>query len=335
MSKLRAGVIGCGGRGKEHAKSYAETSGVDVVACAEPDSERRQSFCDQFGVSAGYADYRELLKREELDIVSVCTWPQMHKEMILAAVDADVRAINSEKPMAPTWGDCKAIYQTCADNNVLITFCHQRRLEPPFMTARKLVEEGAIGRLIRMEAACPDLFDWGTHWFDIFHYYNREIPAKWVMGQIDRSAPAEIFGMPVTTSGLAWIRYYNDVEGLLTTGEASHQQLGIRPNRLVGTEGIVEVNAGQDEAVRMLRSGSDWQAPPLVEAAAGSVTALIADLVQCLQTGGEPLLSGDKALRASELIFATYESSRRRARIDLPLQTEDSALLSMLEEGVI
>ncbi|MBI4552594.1 MAG: gfo/Idh/MocA family oxidoreductase, partial [Candidatus Latescibacteria bacterium] len=56
---------------------------------------------------------------------------------------------------------------------------------------------------------------------------------------------------------------------------------------------------------------------------------------ECLKTGREPVLSGRKALQATELIFATYESSRRRAKITLPLDVDDSALLTMLEQGLV
>ena len=59
----------------------------------------------------------------------------------------------------------------------------------------------------------------------------------------------------------------------------------------------------------------------------------VIDLLECLETGREPELSSRRALDATELIFATYESSRRRARILLPLDTEDSALLTGLEQG--
>jgi hypothetical protein len=61
----------------------------------------------------------------------------------------------------------------------------------------------------------------------------------------------------------------------------------------------------------------------------------IADLVRCLDTGAEPALSAERALRATELAFAIYESSRSRGRVTLPLQTEDSAFLSMLATGEI
>ena len=55
-------------------------------------------------------------------------------------------------------------------------------------------------------------------------------------------------------------------------------------------------------------------------------------MIDALKSGREPELSGERALRATELIFATYESSRRRGRVGLPLEIEDSPLLAMLEE---
>jgi hypothetical protein len=61
----------------------------------------------------------------------------------------------------------------------------------------------------------------------------------------------------------------------------------------------------------------------------------VLDLIDCVKTGREPVLSGRKALQATELIFATYESSRRRAKITLPLDADDSALLTMLERGMV
>ena len=59
------------------------------------------------------------------------------------------------------------------------------------------------------------------------------------------------------------------------------------------------------------------------------------DLISSLEEGRESELSLEKALRATEIIFAIYESSRRRARIDLPLQARDSAFLTMLKDGQI
>jgi hypothetical protein len=59
------------------------------------------------------------------------------------------------------------------------------------------------------------------------------------------------------------------------------------------------------------------------------------DIIRSLETGKEPELAARRALQAAEVIFAIYESSRSRARIDLPLQSRDSAFLAMLESGEI
>ena len=329
---LRAGVIGCGGRGHAHAEGYAEDERVTIAACADPSEEARTALAGRFGVERTWADYGEMLDRERLDLVSVCTWPHLHRPMIEAAAAAGARAIHAEKPMAPTWGDARALHAACEEGGVLLTFCHQRRFGDGFATARDLIRDGAIGPLRRFEGVCANLFDWGTHWFDMMFFYNDETPARWVMGQIDVSEHREIFGVRLDTSGLSWVRFENEVEGLLTTGDAGHAGPA---NRLIGDEGVIEVQGGGG-GLRMRRGGG-WEE---VERTSGvpaprHTIASVRDLVDCLHSGEEPELSSRKALQATELIFATYESSRRRGRVDLPLQVEDSALLSMLDEGVI
>ena len=334
MTAFKAGVIGCGGRGRAHARGYGASDEVEVVACADPSEEARGAFVEEFQVPDAYADYRDMLEKESLDLVSVCTWTGLHRDMIVDAAGSGIKAIHAEKPMAPTWGASKELYQACVDNDVMITFCHQRRFEASFMKAKALIDEGAIGQLYRVEGACPNLFDWGTHWFDMFFFYNNDEPAEWVIGQIDASEPREVFGVPLTTSGLSWIRWKNGLEGLLTTGGAALQ--GPR-NRLIGTEGIIELGGRDEPPVRLLRQGYTWEAPELDEGTSSrnATTAATLDLIDCVKTGREPELSGRKALQATELIFATYESSRRRAKIVLPLDVEDSALLTMLDEGTI
>ena len=333
----KAVIIGCGGRGKAHARGYAATTEAELLACADPFEAGRSTFQEEFGVPRAYQDYREMLEKEEPDIVSVCTWIGLHREMVEAAVQhASVRAIHCEKPMAPTWADAKALYQACVDNDITITFCHQRRFGACWIKAKALLKAGEIGELVRLEGACSNLLDWGTHWFDMFFFFNDQEPVEWVMGQIDVEGTYDIFGVPVEGSGLSWIRWKNGVEGLLATGEGALQ--GIH-NRLVGSEGTIEIFRGKAEIpmrVRLKGKG-DWEVPDLecLTLHEDASVCSILDLVDALKSGREPELSGRKALQATELIFATYESSRRRGKVTLPLEVEDSAFLTMLEEEVL
>ena len=335
MEELKAGVIGCGGRGRGHARGYAASKDVVVVACADPIRESREAYVEHFGVERSYADYQEMLDKEDLDIVSVCTWTGMHREIIEAVVASSVKVIQSEKPMAPTWGDAKAIMKACNDNDVVITFCHQRRFGAPFVKAKQLVKEGAIGKLTRVEGACPNLFDWGTHWFDMFFFYNDDVPAEWVIGQIDGEGTRDIFDVPCEGSGLSWIRFQNGLEGLLATGGVKFEG---PKNRLIGTHGTIEIQVSKEMPIRLMRKGaSDWEFPDLAGVAAHSDATIcsVLDLVDAIRCNREPELSGRKALAATELIFATYESSRRRGKVTLPLDVDDSALIAMLADGSI
>ncbi len=335
MALFKVGIIGCGRRGHAHAQGYKASPEVEIVACADPVEETRQKFSDEFGVPRTYEDYRRMLDQEDLDFVSVCTWMPLHKEMIIAAANSGIKAIHAEKPMAPTWGDAKALYQACVDNDVVITFCHQRRFRASFVKAKELANDGTIGQLFRVEGACPNLMDWGTHWFDMFFFYNNDEPAEWVIGQIDVSEEHVVLGVQVETSGVSWVRWKNGLEGLLATGGTSLQGPN---NRLIGTDGIIEVSGRDKPPLRVLRRGSEnWDTPDLsgVVPDGGDTTLAVLDLIDCVKTEREPKLSGRKALQATELIFATYESSRHRAKITLPLDVDDSALLTMLEQGVI
>jgi predicted dehydrogenase len=271
--------------------------------------------------------------------------------MTIDAANAGVRAVHCEKPMAPTWGEAKRMAAVCAEKGVQLTFNHQRRFGQPFRNAKKLLDEGVIGELVRLEAITANLYDWGTHWFDMMFFYNDEMPADWVMGQIDARGGRTIFGVTVEGQGLSFWRWRNGVYGLMLTGSKVFRQPA-RPragegekaretvcgNRLIGSEGVIEVGVQDGPVLRYknLETGGLWR-----EIDEGSLhgpnhfDAAIQDLADALKTGREPVLSARKALQATELIFATYESSRRRQRVDLPLQVEDSPLKSMLEEGVL
>jgi predicted dehydrogenase len=333
MAAIKAAIIGCGGRGRAHAQGYRAAPDVRIVAVSDPVEEAAQTLAQQHGIDGVYGDHRRMLAEHQPEIVSICVWTGLHRPLVLDAVAAGVRAIHCEKPMAPTWGEAREIHQACEQAGVQMTFCHQRRFGAQFVKARDLVREGAVGTVHRLEGFCSNLFDWGTHWFDMFFFYNDEIPAEWVMGQIDLANVRTVFGVPVESSGLSYIRYANDVHALLATGAA---QAGQCANRIIGTDGILEVGVKDGPRVRLLRPGhSRWEVPDLegVVPPGGDTVLSVLDAVACLKSGREPELSSRKALQATELIFATYESARRCARVTLPLEIEESPLIAMLNDS--
>lgn len=348
----RVAIIGCGARGAgrtgaarahEHWRAYKATGRCTLAGLADIKRDNAEAFAQEHGDPAAppslHEDYEVMLREVRPDIVSICTWPSLHAPMVLAAVEAGAKAIHCEKPMAQTWGDARRMAEAAQRAGTVLMFTHQRRFEAHFRAARRLVREGAIGELQRLEGTCGNLFDWGTHWFDMFHFYNEESPAQWVIGQIDLRDSSRVFGAPVEGQGLSLVQFANGVQGLLITGKG-------RPwpevNRLVGSDGVIEVQMpgadGKWMPIRIRGKGdTDWRIPEILEAdrpgPAGAVGAATEDLLRCVEQGGDPELSVTKALRGTELIFATYESSRRRGRVDLPLDTLDSPLQAMMSEA--
>jgi UDP-N-acetylglucosamine 3-dehydrogenase len=345
MAKYRVGIIGCGrpwrsdgatgfGMSHAHADGYTRSPLAEIVALADISRENAEAFREKWGGEAIYDDYHAMLAAENLDIVSISTWPHLHAEMVVACAEAGVKAVHCEKPMATTFGEARAMVDACWANNVQLTFNHQRRMLPVFRKAKELIDAGAIGDLVRLEGHCPDLYDWGTHWFDMMFMYNSETPVEWVIGQLDIRGHHPVFGVTLEGHGLSHFRFANGVDGLLMTGVGANGFL----NRILGTDGTIEVGGSQEVPLRMWGRGqSGWQTVA-VEGGIHGLDAVqdgVLDLIDALDTGREPELSGDRALRATEVIFATYESSRRRARVDLPLNIDDSPLHAMIAAGQV
>ena len=123
---------------------------------------------------------------------------------------------------------------------------------------------------------------------------------------------------------LSHVGFANGVHALLLTGHHHGQRAW---QRIVGTAGTIEVEVEDGPLLRVWGHGqSGWETVALPDE--GSALALVPrgihDLIDALRTGREPELAARRALRATELSFASYESARRGERVDLPLTSESA-----------
>ena len=345
--KYRYGIIGTGipwkeenatgfGMANPHYLGYKRSGRTDLVSIADTRADHAELFLKRHDEAAVvYGSYREMIAKENLDIVSICTWPHLHAEMAIAACEAGVPAIHCEKPMALNWGDCKRIKAAADASGSTLIFNHQRRYLEPFQTARRLIQEGAIGTIERMEAHCGDMSDWGTHWLDMMFYFNSETPAAWVIGQIDSREELRTFGAWTEGQAVCHFRFQNGVRAMLVTGFEASIGAAIR---VIGSEGTIEV-LWESPWLRV-RSQSDagWVEYPSEEGIHSfvGIDRACMDLIRALdEPGYRPLLTVDHTIQHTEVIYALFESSRKRGRVDLPLMRDDSALAAMVEAGEI
>jgi predicted dehydrogenase len=331
---VKAALIGCGGRGKAHALGLADDKRVAVVGLVDPNEEAAKALNEEHSFGARlYTDYCEMLDKERPDVVVSATWTPLHLPVFRACVESGIKAVLSEKPMAPTWGECLETSRLADESGCQLTFCHQRRFAKGNRLARKLIHEGALGEIQRMDLySPPNMLDCGTHTFDQALSFNGESPAKWVLAAIDTSTTVRWFDVSAEGTAVGTVVFENGVRASFQFGGPDLDIWG--GVRVVGSDGFLEVMwDGQfKRAVRY--DDHAWNPVPEEDTHDDHMRAYVHEALDSLENGSEPELSHRKALRAAEIIFACYESVRRHQRIELPVSGfEDNPFLTMLEAG--
>ena len=347
MQRYRYAIIGTGrshgsegatgfGMAHPHYKGFKATDRTEFVAVADVREEAARAFVQDYHEDARlYTDYQAMLRDEALDIVSITTWPHLHAEMTVAACEAGVKAVHCEKPMATTWGDAQRMKAAAETSGTILTFNHQRRFLEPFQKAAQIIREGELGALLRIEAQCGDMYDWGTHWLDMMQFFNQETPIEWVIGQIDSREDNIVFGAPMENQAVCHYKWTNGVRGLMICGFEAKWDCALR---VTGEKGALEIGWGKPSLRVQLAGDTDWRVIETVEGIHGeiAINRACADLVRALdEPTHKPLLSAAHAIQHTEVIFATYASSKQRRRIDFPLIEEGNALQEMLAVGDI
>lgn len=344
MSTYTVAVVGTGphpdradhdgfSMGYRHSKSYEKVDECEIVACADIVPEHGADFAAEFGVPDDrvYEDYERLLAAVEPDIVSVCTPPSTHLKMVTAIAESGVDAIHCEKPIATTWGDTRALVDVCESTDVQLTINLQNRCSDTAGAIRELIEDGAIGELRRIELQRPDLLQTGVHQIDLAQYFVDDARAEWIIGQIDYPDEHVWYtDMHAEKQSFALWRYENGVHAMISTGYEV-DAIGC-PVRLRGDEGTIEFDLGYGYDCRYRRHGdAGWTTVGIEKD--DRQTRAVEEVVRSLDDGTEPIISGARALGATELVFSVWECARRRGRVDLPLEITDNPLVSMIESG--
>lgn len=363
--RYRVGIIACGLIAEAHLRAYRAIPQVEVVAGADLSPEVRERWTTEHGVPRMYATAEELLEREQLDIVSICTWPPLRPEMTELACAHGVKAILAEKPMAVDLAGCDRMLAAAERSGTVLIVGHQRRLHNRYIKARELIDSGAIGDVVQITGyGGGDLLTGGTHTVDIIRYLLHDAPAEWVIGQIDRRDPGFVnarlglqqweethrrYGHHIEAGSFGLIQFRGGARATVEGGIVMHPGKRGWPCTIYGSEGAIEVAPDRiapadgffpvgDHPDRpwlraRVKGEADWIYPAVEPNDA--FQAEIEALIHVIEHGGTHPLDGRSARTGHEILMAIFESARRRARIDLPLDVAESPLEAMIAAGEV
>jgi predicted dehydrogenase len=145
MSKIiKVGIVGSGFVADIHAVSYQGfVRDVEVVAVASP--HNAEKFAREHGIPQAFSDYREMLKLPDLDAVDLCVPNDLHCAMTVDAARAGKHVI-CEKPLCVTLEEADEMIAACKQQGVLLLYAEELLFAPKYVRAKKLVDEGAVGK---------------------------------------------------------------------------------------------------------------------------------------------------------------------------------------------
>ncbi|WP_274362100.1 Gfo/Idh/MocA family protein [Paenibacillus thermotolerans] len=154
MNVVKVALIGAGLRGQGYTEYALEhPDEMQVVAVADPNENRIRKMAERHGLDESmlFADWRELLAGPKLaDAVLLCTQDKMHFEPTMKALDAGYHVL-LEKPMSPDPKQCIEMGDKAKELGLVFSICHVLRYTPFFGTLKRLLDEGAIGRLMSIQ----------------------------------------------------------------------------------------------------------------------------------------------------------------------------------------
>ena len=357
MRRVGIGIIGCGNISGAYLSAARAFPILDIRALADLDADAARARSREFGHPA--VDVAALLADPAIEIVVNLTLPRSHVEVGLQALAAG-KHVHSEKPLGTTLADGQRLVQRAQQLRLRVGSAPDTFLSGAQQTCRKLVDEGAIGRVVAGSAffMCPGHERWhpnpafyydlgGGPMLDMGPYYITTLvnllgPVAEVAGAlatpraqrsilsdprkgevIDVQVPTHVAGLLTFTSGAV-------VSIVMSFDVARHRHL---PIELYGTEGALIVPdpnrfGGQ---IEVARGAGEFKPEETLHAYANGNFRIIgvADMAQAIVEARPHRASGELALHVLEVMLAVQQAGEEGQRVIIRSRPERPASLAV------
>lgn len=362
--KYRVGIIGATGRGDYgHAVDmpFTKLPNVQIVALADANPKGLSQAKERLKPQNSYADYREMLSKESLDLVAICPrWIDQHFEMLMACAKANCH-VYMEKPFCRTLIECDQVRKEFEDRKLKLAIAHTAQYSPVLDVAMELINDGAIGQVLELRGrgkedhrgGAEDMWVLGSHIFALMRTFAKRDPASCVAQVTQNGEPIRKEHVVEGNEGLGPLAG-DHVQVMYTFNDGvmgyfgSRKAMAASPSRFAlqvfGSKGILEIESGYLAAAHLLRDGSwssgrsgkNWERvtsagvgkPEPIKAGSyeDGHLAAIKDLMLAIEQDRAPKCSLTDAIGITEMILGAFESQRVGQRVLLPSKTREHPL---------
>lgn len=350
MKKTGAILIGAGAISDTHiqaCKSLSEQ--VELLAIANRHTEAAEKKAALYGLDAQIvSDYRQMLGRQDIEMVCICTPPSTHCGIAIECLNAGKHVL-IEKPLAVSVEECDKILEAAKRNGKLVSVIAQSRFHGDAMRAKKLLDNEACGRLLYAEADsvwwrdnCYYDLDWRGRWetegggCTLNHAVHHIDMLLWMAGR-PRAVTAIMANQNHPNCeeediAMALIEFENGAVGRLTSSLLHHGQ----KQRMVFETQYAEITLPLGiECAKALPNGfpekdeERWQALneklcSVPEPEWTGHTGQWANMLAAIRGDEQLVVSGQDGRNAIELIDGIYESAAQGKRLVFPMTAANS-----------
>jgi predicted dehydrogenase len=334
------GVIGAGIFGEHHAAVFSALAATELVVVCDTQADRAKDLATRYGAASWCSSPEELFERADLDAVSIATPDYTHTPLVLSALHRGLHVL-CEKPLATTVPEAERIADAVHQAGVTLMVDFHNRVNPPFVKAREVLKDGAIGpvrhgylRLSDTEYVPLEMLSWaqhssalqflGSHGVDLLRFLLDDEVVQ-VFGVKRRG---KLAGLGVETDDFH-VAILEFSKGAVVTIEHSWILPTSQPSvydfklELICDKGAVYVDTSHNRALE-LHSSDQISYPDLlgvVPTGAGRVGGFIreaiARFVDAVRDGADPLADVTDGVRATEIIEAIERSATTGAPVRL------------------
>lgn len=339
--KIRVAVVGCGRISKNHFGSIAQLSNeYELVAICDNDDKVLAAHKTEYKVPA-YLSLDEMLQKEKIDLVTLCTPSGIHATQTIKAAKAGVHVI-TEKPMATKWEDGLAMVRACDEAGVRLFVVKQNRRNSTLQLLKRAVTEKRFGKIhmVHMNVFWTrpqeyyDRASWSgtwdmdggafmnqaTHYVDLLH---------WLVGPVDKvhAMLSTHRDIEVEDTGVVNLKWRNGALGSMAVTMCTYPKNYEGSMTILGEKGTVRIGgvAVNDIQEWIFAEPKDYDAE--IESANYETTSVYGfghppyfqNVADVLRGKAEPETDGREGLKSLELLISIYRSARDNNEVGLPL----------------